>query len=79
MLRAGADQAVEGPLSPGEELYTALEHAGHVRPQEPPRQAQRDDQKRDGEREAHLEPLGLEQGDAHVNEDEDRHSQEDPL
>ena len=64
MLRAGADQTVEGALSPGEELEVAIEDSGHVRPQEPPRQAQRDDQKQDGESEAHLEPLGLEQGDA---------------
>ncbi len=45
MLRAGADQTVEGALGPGEELEVAIEDSRHVRPQVPPCQAQCDDQK----------------------------------
>ena len=80
MLRAGAEQTVDGPLSPGEEVHTAVEDGGHVRAQVPPREPEGDDKSVTMvQRKAHLEPLGLEQGDPEVDEDEDGHGQEDRL
>ena len=71
MVGTGPQGLIDGTLGPAEKVHPVVEDGHHVRAQEPPGETQGEDQDDDGEGETHLEPLGLEHGDAEVDEHRD--------
>ena len=71
LLGAGPEQPVDRPLGPAEEVHPPVEDGGHVGAQVAPGQAEGDDQGDDGPVKPMSELLGLEHGDAQVEEHHD--------
>jgi hypothetical protein len=79
LVGTGAEKSIDGPLNESEVVDSPFVDRHHVAAEVSPTKRQGNDEDDDCPEKAHLKPLGLEHGDAEVDEDESGDAEQDAL